>query len=184
MRINLLPKEERGRSKTRVDGLRFAWIGAAALLMLVALVTYFNVQLTVAARTEEADLATRVATVRQQQRQLDELRRENEALAEAKEQMEALLFQNRNEATARLLSDIATAVPEDVWFSALQVNAGRDVFARGHAAETGDLSLLLRNMHDAAGIQSVQLSSLDRVDDRAGHRREFTLNLTVEGWDR
>lgn len=183
MRFNLLPKHERGRSKPRADGMRFAWIGLGALIVLVILLTVFNVRIAALTSSEEADLFQRVLALRVEQAELSRVRSDNQQLVQTHERLEKLLYQNRNEATSHLLADVAAAVPKDAWLAGLYVNTGRDVFARGHAAETGDLSALLRQLTGAARVQNVQLSSMDRVSGTDGYRRDFTLSLTLEGWE-
>lgn len=183
MRINLLPKEERGRSTQRTSGVRVAGIGAAALFALMTLLTGLHIAWTNDVRRQEADLYERVLQLRVEQSRLAAVRRENEAIAEDVARLSVLLHQDANERTGRLLRHIGLSVPPDAWLEHLSMHAGNDVYASGHAGETGDLSALLRRLQQADDVENLHLASMERVSGPDGHRREFSLSLTVKGWD-
>lgn len=183
MRINLLPREERGRSTQRTSGVRIASIGLVALVIVVTLGTGFHLITVNILRQQEAELREQVVQVRAEQSRLNAVRRENDDIQVDVDRLEQVMHQATNEETGRLLRDIGASVPPDAWLERLSIHGGNDVFAAGHAGETGDLSLLLRELQRASGVENVHLATMERTSGPDGYRREFTVNLTVEGWD-
>lgn len=182
MRINLLPKEERGRSKSRVDGMLLAWLGVGIAVVAVALVTVLNAMNLRITQAEEAALFDRVTDLRAAQSTLAKQQKENDELEAAVGELASFMFVEQNMAMVWLLADSTRAVPEDVWLELLAVDSGRGLHGAGYAAGTYELSWLLRDLQAVPDAGHVQLETLERVRTIAGWRRKFSVDLTVSGF--
>jgi len=179
MRFNLLPEEERGRSRMRPGALRFAAIGAWVLTALVVMATVFHVALARQAQEQAQLLRPRAEAVRLEQARLSAVRRDNAELSREVAELEQAIHTASNEALLALLEAAAAAVPEGAWLEWLLIEPGDSLWADGYAADAAQLAALLSALRRVPGAAALELTSIERAAELDGSWRKFSVWLTV-----
>lgn len=179
MRINLLPKEERGRSQPLRKGMVLAILGLAVSAAAVAVFTIMHVKNVDVTRAEETVLFALVTDLRAEQGALAAQRTENDEFEAILDERARSIFVDANMATVRLLADSTLAVPEGVWLELLSIDSGEGLHAEGYAADNLDLSGFLRNLQAVPDTAHVQLETMERVLAEGRLWRKFAADLTV-----
>ncbi len=162
---NLLPPEQRPRSR-RVR------LGVGALLLLVAALLGVAVLLTPLWQKQQlaAMLDTELGEVRAQAVAVDDLRQELES---ARQGSTVVLRQKLERAsTLDLLRDLTDRLPEDTWIQNLEISDGQ-VDLRG---ESGQATALIALLEQAPNIEGVSFKSPVTQVARTGKER-FYLSL-------
>jgi type IV pilus assembly protein PilN len=181
--INLLPhREEKRRQRKRAF---FVGLGACAVAGAAVVGLWFSVlqQMTAAQQSRNDFLATEIARLDVQIKDIATLRAEIEALTARQKAVEDLQT-NRN-VPVHLLNELVKQTPEGVYFTAIKQNA--QVVALNGVAQTNErVSEFLRNtLYSSPWLERPELVEIKAVTATAANREQrrlfdFSMRVTLK----
>lgn len=180
IRINLVPKEERGKSEKKVDWNRMTIILAAGLTALVVGFGFFNHVLTDMYRDKADRMVVDMATLRREQGVLNTFKGDNATLRKDLDAAKQFVRLESNERFIKTLTELSKATPSDVWLSQLFMIADTSVTTAGYAARPVDLSLLLKELELVTGVREVNLPSFGWWGEGSSRLQVFSLRMMLE----
>ena len=180
IRINLLPKDERGKSGSQVDWARMRVFLSLALILMVSFFTVFNYMLLTSYREILADVQPQKATLRAAERELQKLRSENNEIRQNVQAGERLFVRSTNDSLLELIQRIAQVTPPDIRLRQLQLSAENTLTINGYATQAADISLFLSDLQNVPGISDIQINALSRIGDGAQGIHVFGLHITLQ----
>ncbi len=180
IRINLLPKEERGKSGSQVNWARMNVFLLLASIFLMSFFTMFNYMLLTSYRERLANVQPQMETLRAAERELQRLRSTNNEIRQSVQVGEQLFVRSANDSILGLIQQIAQVTPPDIWLRQLQLSAGNTLALNGYATQAADISLYLSDLQNVRGISNIQINALSRIGDGAHGIRVFGLHITLQ----
>jgi Tfp pilus assembly protein PilN len=180
IRINLLPKEERGKSGSKVNWAQMSVFLLLASIILMSILTVFNYMLLTSYRERLAIVRPQMATLRSAERELKRLGSANNEVRQSVQAGEKLFVRSANDSILELIQRVAQVTPPDVWLRQLQLNAGNTLAINGYATQAANISLYLSDLQNVSGISSIQINALSRVGDGAQSVHIFGLHITLK----
>jgi Tfp pilus assembly protein PilN len=180
IRINLLPKEERGKSGRKVNWARMSVFLLLASIFLMSFLTVFNYMLLTSYRELLANVQPQMATLRAAERELQRLRSANNEIRQSVQVGEQLFVRSANDSLLNLIQRIAQVTPPDIRLRQLQLIAGNTLTINGYANHAADISLYLSDLQNVRGISNIQITALSRIGDGAQGIRVFGLHITLQ----
>lgn len=175
--FNLVPKNLRFRSRRSINWLRVGFIGAVALTVLVVSVSILN---GLSVRMYEDELAQQllsIAGVETAERQLRDVRRENERLADEIRRLESLGDEGDTERLLHFLGALSAATGDEIWLQLFDYTRGGGVVLAGVGSDAAAVSAFFERVREIDGVRDAALTQLRRASDDDGSLRSFELQL-------
>ena len=179
IRINLLPKEERGKSGSQVNWRQMRVFLLLAVILLMLLSTAFNYMLLASYRDLLTNVGPEKAELRAAERELQKLRSANNEIRQGVQVGEKLFVRSANDSILELIQRIAQVTPPDVRLRQLQLSAENTLIINGYATQAADISLYLSDLQNVPGISNIQINALSRIGDGGQGIRVFGLHITL-----
>jgi Tfp pilus assembly protein PilN len=180
IRINLLPKEERGKSGSKVNWAQMSVFLLLASIILMSFFTVFNYMLLTSYRERLANVRPEMAKLRTAERELKRLGSANNEIRQSVQVGEQLFVRSANDSVLELIQRIAQVTPRNIWLRQLQLNAGNTLAINGYATQAADISLYLSDLQNVSGISNIQINALSRIGDGTRGIRVFGLHITLQ----
>lgn len=181
MRINLVPPQDRGRSQSRVDWLRMAFIVGAGLMVLLALSIGFTNRLIGIKKDELHAMDQSWFQLESTRAELGRIRRTNTDLQTELDRLLVLAPAGRSDVLLRALQDVATLVPAEAWIQNYVFAGDRGITLEGIAAAAVDITSLLQQLNELPYVVDVDLVSLRRMGEDDQALRSFTIQIGLRG---
>jgi Tfp pilus assembly protein PilN len=180
IRINLLPKEERGKSGSQVNWAQMSVFLLLASIILMSFFTVFNYMLLTSNRERLANLQPEMATLRAVEGELKKLGSASNEILQSVKVGERLFVRSPNDSVLELIQRVAQVTPPNIWLRQVQLNAGKTLALNGYATQAADISLYLSDLQNVSGISNIQINALSRIGDGAQGIRVFGLHITLQ----
>jgi Tfp pilus assembly protein PilN len=180
IRINLLPKEERGKSGRKVNWAQMSVFLLLASIILMSLFTVFNYMLLTSYRERLANVQPEMATLRAAEREMQKLESANNEIRKSVQVGEQLFVRSANDSVLELIQRIAQVTPPNIWLRQLQLNAGNTLAINGYATQAADISLYLSDLQNVSSLSNIQINALSRIGDGTQGIRVFGLHITLQ----
>jgi Tfp pilus assembly protein PilN len=180
IRINLLPKEERGKSGSKVNWAQMSVFLLLASIVLMSIFTVFNYMLLISYRERLANVGPQMATLRASERELQKLGSTNNEIRQSMQVGERLIVRSANDSVVDLIQRVAQVTPRDIWLRQFQLSVGSTLAISGYATQAADISLFLSDLQNVPGISNIQINALSRIGDGAQGIRVFGLHITLQ----
>ena len=167
IRINLLPKEDRGKSGSQVNWAQMSVFLLLASIILMALITVFNYMLLTSYRERLAAIQPETATLRAAEREMQKIESANNEIQKSVKLGEQLFVRSANDSVLDLIQRIAQVTPPDIWLRQLQLGVGNTLAINGYATHAADISLYLSDLQNVPAISNIQINARNRIGDPA-----------------
>lgn len=181
IRVNLLPKEERGLSQRKVNWLRMGAFGAGALTLLVALFAAYNLVLIQMHQNQLDGLQAEVMQLRRIESELRSAQARNRELEEEISFVRSFAVGDSNLRTLSVIQSVVGSMPEQMWLAHLYITPGSTASARGFAVDSAELTRFLEAARGFRQVDSVELESMTRRGERPHLVREFRIRMQLNG---
>lgn len=176
--FNLVPRNMRHRSRTAVNWLRVGWIFAIALTLVVASGTAFNYLTLVLYEQEVAEQRPRLLAADSLERQLRELRRENQALAQELQALPAVAGGGEPAGVLGFLHALSAAVTDGILLDWIEYSrSSRSWVVSGVGIDPGEISALFERMRRLPGVEEASLTQLRPVNGEQSRLRRFEVRV-------
>jgi Tfp pilus assembly protein PilN len=180
IRINLLPKEDRGKSGSQVNWAQMSVFLLLAWIILMSFLTVFNYMLLTSYRERLANIQPQMATLHAAELELRKLGSANNDIRQSVQAGEKLFVRSANDSLLELIQQIAQVTPPNIWLRQLQLSAGNTLAINGYATQAADISLYLSDLQNVSSISNIQINALSRIGDGTQGIRVFGLNITLQ----
>lgn len=175
--FNLVPKNLRNRSHRAINWLRVGTIFAVALTVVAVSGSVFNqMSLGIYQREVESQRPT-IANVERLERELRDIRRENQLLSQEITRLEGLGDPNGAEAFLRFLDSLAAITTDGILLDNVEYNRGGSILVAGVSIDAEEISHYFDRVKQIEGVQEASLSQLGRPAGDESPLRRFELRL-------
>lgn len=175
--FNLVPENLRHRSRTAVNWLRVGAIFAVALTLLIVAGSVIN-RMNLAIYQQEliAQLPS-VQNVESLERELRDLRRENQTLSNEISRLQNLAGQGETDRFLRFLNQLAEATSEAILLELIEYNRTGSIWLAGISADPEEIARYLDRIKELPGVQEAALSQLTRPAGEESPLRRFEVRI-------
>lgn len=175
--FNLVPKNLRQRSRTAVNWLRVGMIVAAALTLLSVSGSVLNrMGLAMYMREFEEQRAT-VQRVENLERQLRDVRRENQQLVQELERLQSLGDGGDSDGFLAFLNGLSAVTTDGILLELIEYSRGGSMLVAGVGISPEEVSRYFESVRRLHGVQDAALSQLHRASAEDDALRWFELRL-------
>lgn len=175
--FNLVPPNLRHRSRTAVNWLRVGTIFAAALTVVVVSGTAFNWLSLGFYQDELAQQQAQVLRADILERQVRDVRRENQALARENDQLPTVAGQGQTAAMATFLLELSAAASDEILLDFIEYTRGGDWVIGGVGADPHAVAAFFETVSGLVGVQEAALAQLRYAAGEESSLRRFELRV-------
>lgn len=175
--FNLVPKNLRNRSRTAVNWLRVGAIFAVAMTLLAVSGSVFNRMSLAIYQQELAAQRPSVQSVENLERQLRELRRENQLISNELSRLQNLGDQGDTAGFLGFLDQLAAATTEAILLETIEYNRAGSLWVAGISADPEEISRFLDRIKQLRGVEEAALSQLRRPAGEESPLRRFEVRI-------
>lgn len=175
--FNLVPKNLRNRSRTAINWLRVGAIAAVALTLLAISVSVINGMSLAMYQRELQEQTVSVRSVDIVERQLRDLRSENQRIANEIDRLEALGDRGETEQFLRFLAELSAITSDGILIQVFEYSRGGSVLVAGMGADAAEVSRYFDRVRQLDGVRDAALSQLRRPAGDDSPLRSFELRF-------
>jgi len=175
--FNFVPANLRNRSRTAINWLRVGTIFAVALTIVVVAGSFMNQMSIAMYRRELAAQRPGIQRVDDLERQLRDIRRENQRLTAEVSRLQALGDGEQTERFLDFLNALSATASEGILLDALEYSKGGATRVAGVAIDPEELSHFFDQVKQIPGVIDASLTSMGRPAGEESGLRRFELRI-------
>lgn len=175
--FNLVPENLRNRSRTAVNWLRVGAVLAVALTLLMVSGSIINRMNLAIYQQELVAQRPSVENVENLERNLRDLRRENQAISSELSGLRSLADESETKQFLGFLNQLAAATPEAILLEAIEYNRPGSVWVAGISADPEEIAGFLDRIQMLPGVEEVALAQLRRPAGEESPLRRFEVRI-------
>lgn len=181
IRINLVPREERGKSQRAVDWRRMGLIVAASVTLVVVAYGVFNSILIGMHNARIEAMAPDMRELRRRESDLRSLRSENRDYQQQITAARDFVGEASNRRMIGMLRGMAEVTPQGVWMNQIFFSPDGSITTNGYASTPEALSAFLEALKGMPDVKTVELPTMGGADEGTLRNQVFSLRIETGG---